>query len=296
MNFEPQNPEPQNMEKQTFSLMQLVKEPLVHFLLLGSGLFLIFHLMGEPNAQNPDRIVITRGKIENLRESFKKRWLRLPSGPELKGLVNDYIKEEVLYREALAMGLDKNDTVVRRRMRQKMRFLFEDVASQAEPSDEELQTYLEQNAAYFRTESRFTFIHVFLSPKRRGEALQADAENFLEMLNGSPGDLDFKALGDPTMLSRLHEDVSLSDVDAIFGQGFARSMSEVPPGRWQGPIPSAYGMHLVLVRNRVEGRDPTLEEVRDTVMRELQNARRKEVNEATYQRLLERYTVVVEQD
>ncbi len=103
-----------------------------------------------------------------------------------------------------------------------------------------------------------------------------------------------EALGDPTMLSRFHEDVSLSDVGAIFDQGFARTMSEVSTGRWQGLIPSAYGMHLVLVQNRVEGRDPTLDEVRDTVMRELQNARRKEVNEATYRRLLERYTFFVE--
>ncbi len=283
------------MNKKKFSLKQWVKEPLVHFLLLGSGLFLLFHLMGDQSAQNPDRILVTQGKIENLKESFKKRWLRLPSEPELKGLVNDHIKEEVLYREALAMGLDKDDSVVRRRMRQKMRFLFEDVAAQAEPAEEELQTYLNENAAYFRTEPRFTFMHVYLSPKRRGESLQADAESLLEKLNESSDALDIEALGDPTMLSRSHDDVSLSDVGAIFGQAFSQTLSELPPGRWRGPVQSAYGMHVVLVRTRTEGRDPALDEVRDTVKRELQNVRRKDVNEATYRRLLERYTVVVEQ-
>ncbi|MCP4654412.1 MAG: peptidyl-prolyl cis-trans isomerase, partial [bacterium] len=205
-----------------------------------------------------------------------------------------HIKEEVLYREALAMGLDKDDSVVRRRMRQKMRFLFEDVAARAEPAEEELQAYLDENAAYFRVEPRFSFTHVYLSPKRRGESLPADAARLVETLNQSSGGPDIEALGDPTMLSRSHEGLSLSDVGAIFGQGFARALPEIAPGRWRGPIPSAYGMHVVLVRSRVEGRVPALNEVRDTVRRELQNVRREEVNEATYRRLLERYTVVVE--
>ncbi|MCP4691706.1 MAG: hypothetical protein GY859_26905 [Desulfobacterales bacterium] len=135
------------MNTKRFTLKEWLKEPLIHFLVLGSALFLLFHLMGDEGARDSDRIVVTQGRIENLKKSFKKRWLRPPAEAELKGLVEDHIKEEVLYREALAMGLDKDDTVVRRRMRQKMRFLFEDVAARAEPAEEELQAYLDENAA-----------------------------------------------------------------------------------------------------------------------------------------------------
>jgi hypothetical protein len=282
------------MNTNRFRLKLWLKEPLVHFLLLGACLFLLFHLLGNQNTQNPDKIIVTQGKIENLIESFRKRWLRPPSERELKGLVEDHIKEEVLYREAVAMGLDKDDTIIRRRMRQKMQFLFEDVAAQAEPTEEELQEYLDKNAAYFRIEPRFTFMHVYLNPDRHGESFEADAGSLLEKLKQSSGTVDIEALGDPIMLSRTHDDVSQTEVGKLFGEDFAQKLLGLQTGQWQGPIESGYGIHFVLLRSRIEGRIPALDEVRDTVKRELQNIRRKQVNEATYRRLLERYRVVIE--
>ena len=192
------------------------------------------------------------------------------------------------------MGLDKDDTVIRRRMRQKMQFLFDDVAAQAEPTDEELQEYLDRNADFFRIEPRFTFSHVYLNPDQRGESLRADAGNLLEKLRQTSGKADIENLGDPIMLPQAYEDVSQMEVGKLFGEGFAQELLGMTPGQWQGPIGSGYGIHLVLLRSRTEGRVPELNEVRDTVIRELENVRRKEVNEMTYRRLLEGYSVVVE--
>jgi hypothetical protein len=208
--------------------------------------------------------------------------------------VDDYIKEEVLYREAVAMGLDKDDTIIRRRMSQKMQFLFEDVAAQAEPTEEELRQYLCKNADYFRIEPRFTFMHVYMNPDRHGETLRADAASLLEKLRQSSGKIDFEALGDPIMLSHSYDHVSQSEVGKLFGEDFARKLLELMPGQWQGPVKSGYGLHFVFLRNRTEGRVPGLDEVRDTVKREFENVRRKAVNEATYRRILEQYTLVLE--
>jgi hypothetical protein len=270
------------------------KEPLVHFLLLGAGLFLLFQLLGDQTTGSSDEIRVTAGKVESLVESFGKRWLRPPTERELEGLIEDHIREEVLYREAVAMGLDRDDTIIRRRMRQKMQFLFEDIAAQAEPTDDRLQEYLDENADDFRIEPRFSFLHVYLNPDRHGDSLQSDASRLLENLRRASGTVDIGALGDPIMIPQSHHDVSRSEVAKLFGESFARKLRELQPGQWQGPIESGYGAHLVLLRKRTEGRVPTLSEVRDAVKRELQNLRRTEVNEATYRRLLERYTVVVE--
>jgi len=275
-------------------MKNLFREPLLHFLLLGAGLFLLFYIPGGQREENPDEIVVTAGKIENLVESFRKRWLRPPSERELKGLVEDHIKEEVLYREAVAMGLDRDDTIIRRRMRQKMEFLFEDVTAQAEPTDEELGEYLAGNPDIFRIEPRFTFMHVYVNPDRHGESLQVDADSILDKLSQSSGKVAMEGLGDPIMLSRTYVDVSQTDIGKLFGEGFAQELSGLQTGQWQGPVESGYGLHFVLLQNRTEGRDPALDEVRDMVKRELINIRRREVNEATYRQLLERYTVVVE--
>jgi hypothetical protein len=270
------------------------KEPLVHFLALGAGLFLLFHLLGPENTEAPDTITVTPGKVESLYQNFKKRWLRPPTEKELQGLVAEYIREEVLFREATAMGLDRDDTVIRRRMRQKMQFLFEDVAAQAEPTEEELQAYLDENPDYFRTEPLFTFKHIYLNPDRHDDALQSDAERLLELLRQGSGNANIETLCDSIMLPHSFARESLSSVGKLFGEDFAQKLQELPVGQWQGPVESGYGVHLVLIQNRREGRIPALDEVRDTVLRELQNVRRNEVNEATYQRLLDRYTVIVE--
>lgn len=282
------------MKRKPFNLKQWLHEPLIHFLILGAALFLVFDLFGDTSTQNTDTIVITAGKIENLTESFRKRWLRPPTELELQGLVEDYIKEEVLYREALAMGLDKEDTIIRRRMRQKMQFLFEDVSALVEPTEDELQAYLDANPDDFRIEPEYTFSHVYLNPELHRKSLDADIANLLEELRRSPPDTVIEMIGDPIMIPTSFNKASQREVARHFGKDFALKLQEISPGQWQGPVLSGYGLHFIKIHQATPGRIPTLAEVRNEVRRDLQNVRRLEVNEATYQRLRERYSVKVE--
>ena len=276
-------------------LSKLLREPLVHFLLIGLALFLVFKIAGGQESESPDEIVVSQGAIESLARSWEKTWQRSPLPREMEGLVESYIKEEVLYREALAMGLEKDDTIIKRRLGQKMTFLFEDVADQAEVTDEELAQYLAENEESYRIDPEFTFSHVYLSPDKRGESLEEDARLLLAELRGSQGTEGDVPYGDSLMLPYSFESLPAREVDRQFGTGFAAGLSEVETGTWTGPVRSGFGLHLVFIEERVEGRVPDLEEVRDAVQRDLVAQRRRDANDKIYQRLRERYTVTIEQ-
>lgn len=275
--------------------MKLFREPLLHFLILGAGLFLLFGAVADRTGERVDQIVVSSGQIDHLVEVWTKTWQRPPTSGELQGLIKDYIKEEILYREARAMGLDKDDTIIRRRLRQKMEFLAEDVAAAAEPTDEQLRAFLEENRDKFRVERGVTFSHVYLNRERRGTALAGDAERLLIELGKSDGRVDPAKLGDPFLMPREYRSVPESEVAKLFGRAFASRLLELEPGRWAGPVESGYGVHLVLVRERTERRLPQLAEVRETVRREWFAGRRREANEAFYRYLREKYTVIVEE-
>ena len=272
----------------------MIREPLVRFLLIGAVLFLLFEWVGDGGEQR--RIVVTRGQIEHLAQSFEVVWLRPPTDEELKGLVDDYLREEVAIREAMAMGLDRDDTVIRRRLRQKLEFMVEDRAEAHPPTDEDLELWLEKHEESFRSEPRISFRQVYVSRDRRGENADAFAREILDDLSRAGAEASIEALGDPLILPR---EVSLSpqsDVSRIFGEDFAAKVLALDPLRWMGPIESGYGLHLVWVSERADGRLPALAEVRDAVERELLAARRKAELDATYERLLSEYTVVVEEE
>lgn len=275
-------------------MKRLLREPLLHFLVLGVGLFLVFQLVNGRDTENPGKIVVTQGKIENLSALFARTWQRPPTAQEMEGLIEEYIKEEILYREALALGLDKDDTIIRRRARQKMEFLSEDLISQVEPTDEELQAYLEKNLEAFRVGALMSFTHVYLSRDKRGDAAQRDAKHLLTRLSGANGRVDPAQFGDPFLLPHEYKSLPESEVAKLFDQEFTTRLLELKPGQWAGPVESGYGLHLVLVHERTDGRMPELAEVRDAVRREWLAARRRESNEVFYQRLRDRYTVIVE--
>ncbi len=272
----------------------LLKEPLLHFLVLGALLFAAYGILSKGGASEPGRIVVTPGKIANLQASFSRVWQRSPSPAELNGLVQDYIREEVLAREAMALGLDKDDTIIRRRLRQKMEFISDDIAAEAQPTDAELSAYLQAHPDSFRVEQRFTFSQVYLDPEKHGEHLARDTVQLLAQLNQAGGKADLSALGDSILLERQFAAAPANEVARHFGAQFAAKLRGLTPGQWQGPVESGNGVHLVLVSERTEGGVPTLAEVRDAVRREWANARRLEANEKFYQELLERYTVTIE--
>jgi len=278
---------------------KLIHEPLVHFLAIGAALFLLSGLFGGSTAtqsgQNSYRIVVTPGQVEHLTAQFTRTWQRPPTETEVKGLIDEYVLDEISYREALALGLDRDDPTIRRRLRLKLETLNEDIAAAVPPSDEQLQEFLEKHPDSFRREPQVAFRQVFLNADRRGRKADEDARNLLTRLRAGGPDADLAGLGDPLMM--LSNDIPLSpdwEIRRLFGKEFATNVLELAPGRWEGPIRSGYGLHLVLVREKTPGRLPELSEVRAEVEREWLFARKKEMQEAIHKRLLERYTVVVE--
>ena len=271
-----------------------LQEPLLHFLLLGALIFCGYGLLDRRDEGRAGRLTVTRGRIESLRASFSRIRQRPPSPAELDGLIEDYIREEVFAREAIALGLDRDDTVIRRRLRQKLEFIANDLAAQAEPTEAELGGFLSTHPDLFRLEPRFTFRQVYLDSERRGDALRQDAERLLADLDHAGAEVDFRKLGDASLLSPEFQDVPASEVLRVLGAEFARQLALLPEGRWQGPVTSSFGAHLVFVSERSAGRLPELSEIRARVAREWTDARRREDNERFYQKLLQRYEVSIE--
>jgi hypothetical protein len=274
--------------------MKLLREPLLHFLLLGAVIFAAFSFITRHRTDKPGEIVVTQGTVENIVTGFTRTWQRPPTEEELQGLVRDYVREEAAYREALAMGLDRDDTIVRRRLRQKLEFLSDDLASHAEPSDADLDAFLRAHPGLFQTEPLFSFRQIYLNPQLHGADFQRDESRLLAQLRNAGSRASLSSLGDPFLLAQSFEKVSLAEVKQTFGEQFASGLSALSPGEWQGPVNSGYGAHLVFLSQRSEGHLPALAEVRDQARREWLNAKSTETTEKFYQALLRCYTVKVE--
>ena len=275
-------------------MKRILREPLLHFLLLGTAIFAAYGLVSKRSIGEPRKIVISAGQVAAMAEGFTRTWRRPPTRDEIEGLIRDRVQEEVYCREAMAIGLDKEDTIIRRRLRQKMEFVTDDVAALGEPTDDELSAYLKAHADAFRVQRQYTFSQVYLNPERHGENLARDTEQLLAQLQQTGDKADVSALGDSFLLEHKFQSLPASEVVKQFGDKFAAKLGELSPGRWQGPLESGYGVHLVWISERTEGRVPALAEVRDAVRRELANTRRLEANEKFYQELLKRYVVTIE--
>jgi len=274
-------------------ILRLLKEPLLQFLALGAMLFALFGFVGKRSADAPEKIVVSASRIANLGDGFVRTWRRRPSGQELQGLIEDYIRDEVFYREGRAAGLDRDDVIIRRRVRQKMEFLAEDM-SVPEPNDEQLVAYLASNPERFRAEDQITFHQVFLSATRRASTIENDSEKVASVLARADAAVDATALGDPFLLGEEFRGVSPNKVTSIFGEDFAKRIAAMETGRWHGPVSSGFGQHFVFISERVSGGLPSLDAVRPAVRREWANARRLEAEQKLYASLRGRYEIVVE--
>ena len=264
-----------------------VREPLFHFLLAGAGLFLLFNVVSEPEATGDDQIIVSAGQIEHLTTIFVKTWQRAPTQAELRGLIDSFILEEVLYREATAIGLDQDDTIIRRRLKQKMEFLVDDFSA-ADPSDTDLQKFLNDNPERFRTEARITFEHIYFA-----ESGSAAAEHALAALqNGEP--IDSMLVAPSALLPRQFDGASETIVSGQFGQTFKDVLFSLDTGQWTGPVESPFGVHLLKIDNLVESRVPALDEIRDEVRREWLVDRREAAQQALFDSLRDKYTITIE--
>lgn len=270
-----------------------LRDPLVHFVLLGAVIFGLYNAVSGDGGRQRDSIVVTEGRIESLATTFAKTWQRAPTQEELQGLIRDYVREEACAREAASMGLDQDDPIIRRRLRQKVEFLLQDT-SVPEPSDAELEQYLQAHAGQFRHESEFTFQQVYLDPHRRGDALSGDADRLLAQLNVADAKLDPSTVGDSQLLASTFVARTRGEISRDFGEDFAARLETMPIGQWQGPVESGYGAHLLRISERKDGRMPELAEIRVEVRREWERAKRVGANELFYEALLKRYPVTIE--
>jgi hypothetical protein len=276
-------------------LARIIREPLVHFLLIGAAVFALFAFTtrGEQPAPPRDRIVVTSGRIQQLAEIFTRTWQRAPTLQELHGLIDAYVKEEVYYREALKLGLDRDDTLIRRRMQQKMEFLTEPGEDVLAATDAELEAHLAANRSDFHVEPRIAFQQIFINPQKSEQPAAVRAAEVLGAARSAPPAADFRGFGDATLLPPAMPLAPLSLIDRNFGEGFGERLTQLRENVWSGPVTSPFGLHLVRITERREGYDPALDAVRKAVELRWRAARRDAFRQAEYQRLRDKYEVVV---
>jgi len=273
---------------------KLLREPLLHFLLIGAALFLVYDLQNDGITDQSKRIVFTEANVNRLILIWEKKRQRPPTQVELEGLIEQQVREEVMYREALLMGLDQNDAIVKRRLAQKVEFITADIAAQSEPTDTELEEYLAKYADKFEVPGRISFVHVYLNRDQRGEYVQRDARSLLEQLSEPGLQQDITTVGDPFMLGQQHDKMTRHDVSRLFGKEFTNRVFTLPPGSWQGPVSSGYGLHLIRIDDKTKAVQPGLSVVRDKVYNEWQAQRRRDMDKAFYQSLRQRYEIIIE--
>ena len=277
-------------------LNKWLREPLLHFLLIGGALFLLYSLQNDGFVEQNNRIVISEADLDRFITIWGKKRQRPPTRLELEGLIEQQIREEVLSREAQAMGLDQNDSIVRRRLAQKVEFIFADLAAQVDPTDTDLADYLAAHADFFEIPGRISFMQVYLNTDKRGEHVQQDVQRLLDELTQPGSEVDIMTVGDPFMLGQQHAQLTEQGVVRLFGEDFASKLFALPVGSWQGPVLSGYGLHLVRVDNKTDARLPELEAVRGKVRNEWLAQQRRTADKAFYQSLRQRYEIIIEND
>jgi hypothetical protein len=279
----------------------VLREPLAHFMLAGVALLVMSHFFGHLSADaSQNRIRVSAPEIERLREIWTRQWGHAPDAKQLDNLVQDHVREEIYYREALASGLDKDDTIIRRRLVEKMEFLSQEIAS-GEPSDPDLAQFFETNRQKYSLPAQAGFTHIYFSTSRRGATAFKDARTALVQLTSNrlssveAAKLAAK-LGDSFMLQTEYPPQTRDQLKNLFGDEFAAKVVGLEPDKWAGPIKSTYGWHLVRVTEHVPPRQPTLNEVRNQAAIDYKNQRLQTASDNYYARLLQHYRVEIDQE
>ena len=269
-------------------IRRLLQEPLLHFLLIGIALFVAYAVIAPPN--RADTIVVSEKIVDELAREHEVRWTRKPTDQELAGLVDAYVRDEILYREGLALGLDREDALIKRRVRQKFEVMAEEQSAREAPSDADLNAYMAKNANRFLLPATVSFEQIFFDNARPSDVERAVAAARIAVARGA----DPSKLGQASLLPNRVENTAQDLVARDFGAGFAQQVETARLGQWSGPIASSFGAHLVRVTARTPAALPELNRIRQIVAREWENERRANSRSDSYQKLRERYTVVIE--
>ncbi len=275
-------------------MRHLIREPLVQFLLVGLVLFGVWQLAKPAHAARDasNRIVITEDDLKQMAVGWAAQGLPPPSPQQMKELIDARVREEVLYREALALGLDKDDAIVRRQLARKMEFVAEDLSKLEEPKPEELRAWYEKSRARFALPPRVTFRHVYFSPDRRGANTRTDAVAALTQLSGKPIDASV-GVGDTFMFQSFYGDRSMEVLAKEFGPAFARALVDVAPGAWAGPVESGYGWHLVFIDSMTPQQIPEFDAIEQEVRNAWVEEHREKTRASMYESMRARYEVVL---
>ena len=266
------------------------RDPILHFLLIGGLLFWLYGRVA-PMDNGGERIVVTQAMVDELAQQHQARWMRPATEQELAYLVDAHVRDEVMYREGLTLGLDRDDPVIKRRVRQKLDVMFEEQLAAAAPSDAELSAHLARHAARFTRPASLSFEQIFFD----GSAKEPAVERAVAAAQGALArGVDAQALGQPTLLPRSVEQQPVDRIKRDFGAAFTERLNQLPEGAWSGPVASSLGAHLVRISARTPAVLPPLDEVRQQVLRDWENERRDRSREQSYRALRERYEVVIE--
>ena len=279
----------------TSRLQALLREPLMHFLLIGAALFFVFDQVGDP-VKVDNRIVVSQADLDILASDWLRRTGRPPSPQQVEQQLRQYIREQVLSREAVNLGLDRDDVIIRRRLAQKMQYLFDDLGQVPDPTDADLNVFMSNHVERFTLPATLSFGHIFLDPDSRGEVTLDQALQLLSRLQESSPAIDTSELGDPTLLPLQFGNQTRLQISNLFGDEFAGQVYSLPVNRWSGPVASGYGLHLVFVHSRTAARVQPLAEVRQSVIRQWQTAKQQELNDLFYQGIQQRYEIILDDD
>lgn len=277
-------------------LRQILSEPLLHFFVVAALVFGGYRLFfAEPEqAADPQRVELTADDIRQLALTWLAQGRPEPSPDEMRSLIDQKVTEEILFREAVALGLDQDDQIIKRRLAQKMDFLAADLAALEEPTDAQLADWYSKHSDRFALPPHASYRHLYFSPDKRGDGAHDDAAAALAALAGKPADApEGKALADTFMLRNYYGDTTPEQTAKEFGPAFADALFGLKPGAWQGPVQSGYGWHLVWVDSIEPGRVPLYEEVKPDVKEAWLDDRYQEVKRTALEEMRSRYTVVV---
>lgn len=269
-------------------MKKFLREPFFHFIIIGIALFFLYGLVNK-NTDTKNTIIIDDFDLENIVSSFEMQWKRDPTEQELENIINQNIKQEIFYQEALNMNLDHNDEIIKRRLSQKMQFLSNDIAALTEPTDDVLKSYYEENADKYLTPSSYSLYQIVFSPDSRKDNYKDAAETLNQFPNATFEEM--KQWGDKLPFSYYYENVSANELGLLLGSKFSEAIKDQEINKWIGPIPSGFGYHLVFITNKVEPQQPKFEMVKEELIRNYEYDNQIETNELIYQELKKQYEI-----
>lgn len=279
------------------TLKQVVREPLIQFLLIGSCIYGLYALSAGSEVNDNERVlIVSAGEIQALTDQWTKLWSRPPTSEELAGVVRNHVRTQILYREAEAMGLADGDVVIQRRLAQKVELLAQGLATPRDPADNELKAWYAKHPEHFKQADLYTITHIFFDPDKRGETTLDDARAALDELQSLDAPAaTLSTYGDRFMLQNYYPGRSELELRKLFGSGFVERVAALDPGLWHGPVLSGYGTHLVMVNDVVRSPPPSFDDIRDQIKEQWMAEQVDEMSKRFIDNLISRYEIVVEE-